>query len=121
MIEFNLITFGLKKTEENKVNKPYILAANKYDINIFIKYLYDNHYNMIKNSYLVYISRTWYFLIAKEIIDTKYKILILINYAVLLKLFYLKEVYTLIFVLYPIFLLIHQFYNLFSLFQIPGI
>ena len=61
-----------KKGGINKKNKPYILAANKYDVDDFIKFLYDYRPYMVKNPYSVCISGTEDFSIAKEIIDTKF-------------------------------------------------
>ena len=57
---------------KNESEKPYILAANKYDINDFIKYLYDNRPYMLSNPYSVCISGTEDFLTAKKIIDTEF-------------------------------------------------
>ena len=61
-----------KKGGISEKNKPYILAANKYDIDDFIKYLYECRPIMVKNPYSVCISGTEDFSIAKEIIDTKF-------------------------------------------------
>ena len=55
-----------------KGKKPYILAAKKYDIDDFIKYLYDNRPIMLKNPYSVCISGTEDFLISKKVIDTEF-------------------------------------------------
>ncbi len=55
-----------------KGKKPYILAAKKYDINDFIKFLYDNRPIMLKNPYSVCISGTEDFLISKKVIDTEF-------------------------------------------------
>lgn len=61
-----------KDRSDSKNQKRYAFAANKYDINDFIKYLYDNRPYMVNNPYSVCLSGTEDFTIAKEIIDTKF-------------------------------------------------
>jgi len=52
--------------------KPYMLAARKYDIDDWIKYLYDYRPFMLTNPYSVSISGAQDFKIAEEIIDKKF-------------------------------------------------
>lgn len=60
------------RQKKNLGSKPYIKAANKYDINDFIHYLYDNRPYMVKNPYSVCISGTEDFSIAKKVIDAEF-------------------------------------------------
>ena len=62
--------FQAKKQDTG--SKPYILAAHKYDIDDFIRYLYDNRPYMVNNPYSVCISGTEDFTKAKKIIDDEF-------------------------------------------------
>lgn len=62
--------FEAKKDDKKK--KPYQIAASKYDVNSFIKYLYDNEPLMVNNPYCVCLSGTKNFLITKKIIDNEF-------------------------------------------------
>lgn len=64
-----------KKHDDNKsqnISKPYMIAADKYDIDDFIKYLYDERPYVVNNPNCVCLSGTQDFLITKTIIDTEF-------------------------------------------------
>ena len=63
------------KHDNNKsqdIRKPYMLAADKYDINDFIKYLYNERPFIVSNPNCICLSGTQDFLTAKKIIDSEF-------------------------------------------------
>ena len=54
------------------IRKPHMLAADKYDINDFIKYLYDEKPYLVSNPNCICLSGTQDFLTTKKIIDTEF-------------------------------------------------
>jgi|TARA_B110000444_G_scaffold247820_1_gene270916 hypothetical protein len=63
------------KNNNNKsqdIRKPYMLAADKYDINDFIKYLYNERPFIVSNPNCICLSGTQDFLTAKKIIDSEF-------------------------------------------------
>ena len=54
------------------ITKSYMVAADKYNINDFIKYLYDEKPWIVSNPNCVCLSGTNDFLITKKIIDTEF-------------------------------------------------
>jgi len=65
-------SYYFEAKRDDKAKKPYQIAASKYDINSFIKYLYDNEPLMVNNPYCVCLSGTKNFLITKKIIDNEF-------------------------------------------------
>jgi hypothetical protein len=62
--------FEAKRNKSNR--KPYIIAAKKYNIDDFVKYLFDERPYMVKNPYSRSISGTENFEITHKIINDKY-------------------------------------------------
>ena len=60
------------KKKNKKNTKPYMIAAQKYDINDFIEYLYDERPYMVNNPNCVCLSGTEDFSITKKIIDNEF-------------------------------------------------
>jgi hypothetical protein len=56
----------------NQISKPYMVAAEKYNINDFIKFLYDEKPWIVSNPNCVCLSGTNDFLITKKIIDKEF-------------------------------------------------
>ncbi len=66
-------SYYFQAKKKNKIfKKPYMIAANKYDINDFIKYLFDERPYMVSNPNCICLSGTQDFLIAKKIIDNDF-------------------------------------------------
>lgn len=60
------------EAKNKNLTKPYQIIASKYDINDFIKYLYNEKPYMVSNPYCVCLTGTQDFLIAKKKIDTEF-------------------------------------------------
>ena len=79
------------------ITKPYMVAADKYNINDFIKYLYDERPFIVSNPNCVCLSGTNDFLNTKKIIDTEFFLAAPIEQLdkflnlILIKLFHKKE------------------------------
>ena len=65
-------SYYFQAKKQLKSRKPYIAAAKKYNVNDFIKYLYDYNPHMLSNPYSVCLTGTENYLLAKKKIDTEF-------------------------------------------------